>query len=326
MALLKLATLMSDSPDGRLVVVSRDGARFLDAPSPWRNLQAALDQWSQASPALRALAARLEAGDGASLDGHSLAAPLPRAWQWLDGSAFASHGDLMGKLFGGEAQSREIPLMYQGLSNPFLGAHDNVPLPREEDGIDFEGEFGVIVDEVPMGVSVEAAAAHIKLLIQIFDWSLRNFAGQEKKTGFGWIHAKPACSMAPFAVTPDVLGANWRDGRIHLDLAVDWNGLCFGAPDAGAMAFSFARLIAHAAATRRLCAGTVIGSGTVSNENYRSVGSTCIAERRAIEMLDTGAPVTPFMRFGDRVRMEALLPDGVPGPFGAIDQVVVAAV
>ncbi len=161
--------------------------------------------------------------------------------------------------------------------------------------------------------------------MQINDWSLRNFAGREKKTGFGWIHAKPACSMAPFAITPEELGPQWRDGRIHLHLAVDWNGRRFGAPNAGAMGFSFAELIAHAASTRRLCAGTVIGSGTVSNENYREAGSTCIAERRAIEMLDSGAPTTAFMKFGDQVRMEAVLPDGSAGPFGLIEQRVVAA-
>lgn len=320
---MRLATLNSGRPDGDLIVVSDDGQCFLPAPAAWPTLQSALDDWSAASGALAGIAARLEAGEGQSLDQARLAAPLARAWQWLDASAFASHGDLMQKLFGGEPHSREIPLMYQGVSNPFLGPTDDVILPREEDGIDFEGEFGVVVGETPMGVSAEDAAGHIRLVVQINDWSLRNLAWREMKTGFGWIQAKPACAMAPFAVSPDELGPHWRDGRVHLDLTVEWNGQRFGSPNGSAMGFSFPELVAHAAATRRLCAGTVIGSGTVSNSNYRQVGSSCIAERRAIEKLDTGEITTPFMRFGDRVRMEAMTPAGLPGPFGAIDQRVV---
>lgn len=320
---MRLASLNSGGRDGVLIAVSRDGTHFLPAPSAWPTMQSALDVWSSAADDLAEMAVRLETGEGNPLDQARLTAPLPRAWQWLDASAFPSHGDLMQKLFGGDPHSREIPLMYQGLSNPFLGPHDDVVLPREEDGIDFEGEFGVIVDETPMGVSAAEAAAHIKLVVQINDWSLRNLAWREMKTGFGWIQAKPACSMAPFAVTPDELGPCWRDGRVHLDLRVDWNAQRFGAPNGGAMGFSFAELVAHAAATRRLCAGTVVGSGTVSNENYREVGSTCIAERRAVEKLDSGEIVTEFMRFGDRVRMQAMTPDGRVGPFGAIDQRVV---
>jgi fumarylacetoacetate (FAA) hydrolase len=322
---MRLATLSSSGADGALVVVSDDSLRFLPVTGAWPDLQSALDEWSAAAGSLADLAARLRGGEGQSLDQTRLTAPLPRAWQWLDASAFASHGDLMQKLFGGDPHSREIPLMYQGLSNPFLGSREDVILPREEDGIDFEGEFGVIVDETPMGVSAHEAAGHIKLLVQINDWSLRNLAWREMKTGFGWIHGKPACTMAPFAVTPDELGSSWRDGRVCLDLAVELNGQRFGAPNGGAMGFSFPELVAHAAGTRRLCAGTVIGSGTVSNANYHEVGSTCIAERRAIEKLETGEAKTPFMRFNDRVRMEALGPGGLPGPFGAIDQRVVAA-
>jgi fumarylacetoacetate (FAA) hydrolase len=278
-----------------------------------------------ASVLLRALAARLEVGAGEALEGRLLGAPLPRAWQWLDGSAYPSHGDLMQRLFGGEPHSRDIPLMYQGLSNPFLGPTDDVPLPREADGIDFEGEFAVIVDQTPMGVSIAAAAGHIKLLVQVNDWSLRNLAWREMQTGFGWVQAKPACSMAPFAVTPDELGEHWRDGRVHLDLAVRWNGKSFGAPNGGAMGFSFPELVSHAASTRPLCAGTVIGSGTVSNSNSVEVGSTCIAELRAIEKLSRGVVTTEFMKFGDRVRMEAIAPHGEFAPFGAIDQIVIQA-
>jgi fumarylacetoacetate (FAA) hydrolase len=190
---------------------------------------------------------------------------------------------------------------------------------HEEDDIDFEGELGIITDDVPMGISAAEAMGHIKLIVQINDWSLRRLAPAEMKTGFGWIQAKPACSMAPFAVTPDELGDAWQDGRVHLPLTVDWNGERFGNAQAGVMDVGFHELIAHAAATRDLCAGTVIGSGTVSNENFREIGSSCIAERRGIEIVDEGKPRTSFMQFGDRVRMEACGQDG-SSVFGAIDQ------
>lgn len=192
-------------------------------------------------------------------------------------------------------------------------------MPSEEDGIDFEGEFGIVTDAVSMGTRPAEARRHIRLIVQINDWSLRKLAPIEMKTGFGWIQAKPACSMAPVAVTPDELGECWRDARVDLPLLVDWNGARFGAADGYAMSVGFDELVAHAAYSRDLVAGTVIGSGTVSNDNYREVGSSCIAERRAIEMIDLGEPKTGFMRFGDRVRMEARLPDGTP-LFGAIDQ------
>jgi fumarylacetoacetate (FAA) hydrolase len=194
-----------------------------------------------------------------------------------------------------------------------------VDLPTEDPDIDFEGEFGVIVDDVPMGTGDADAMHHIRLVVQINDWSLRKLAGPEMRTGFGWVQAKPACSVAPFAVTPEELGSAWAAGRVCLDLLVDWNGERFGAANGAAMGVGFHELIAHAAATRDLCAGTIIGSGTVSNENYREIGSSCIAERRGIEIVDDGAPRTGFMKFGDRVRMEALGPDGV-SVFGAIDQ------
>jgi fumarylacetoacetate (FAA) hydrolase len=226
--------------------------------------------------------------------------------------------------FGHDALPGDKPLMYQGLSDPFLGPVEDVRLPDEAHGIDFEGEFGVIVDFVPMGTGPAEAMAHIKLIVQINDWSLRALAVPEMKTGFGWIQAKPACSMAPFAVTPDVLGDGWRDGRVCLDLAVEWNGEPFGRANGREMGFGFHELIAHAAATRDLAAGTVIGSGTVANADYASVGSSCISERRAIEIIAGGKPETPFRRFGDRVRMEARAADG-SAPFGAIDQGVVRA-
>ncbi len=215
------------------------------------------------------------------------------------------------------------PLMYQGMSHQFLGPHENASFPSEADGIDFEGEFGVITDAVPMGVTAKEAAGHIKLIVQINDWSLRVIAPAEMKTGFGWVRAKPACSVAPFAVTPDELGEAWCESRVCLDLRVDWNGQRFGAANGRAMDFGFDELVAHAAYSRNLPAGTLIGSGTVSNENCREVGSSCIAERRGIELIDQGAPKTEFMRFGDRLRMEAGPVNGC-SPFGVIDQQVVS--
>ena len=312
---MRLATLKDGSPDGRLVCVSPDGARC--APAPVNTLQAALEDWSSLVPALAAVNAFPDL-----LPTDRLAAPLPRAWQWLDGSAFPSHGALMSKVFKKEEDSRDRPLMYQGLSDRFLGPRDDVPVPDESLGIDFEGEFGVITDAVPMGTSATDALKHIRLLVQINDWSLRTLAPVEMKTGFGWIQAKPACSMAPFAVTPDEIGGAWGEGRVGLDLLVDWNGSRFGAANGGPMAFGFHELVAHAARTRHLVAGTIIGSGTVSNENFRQVGSSCIAERRGIELVDDGEARTAYMRFGDTVRMRAVTSDGRE-PFGAIDQKVV---
>jgi len=321
---MKLATLARGGRDGSLIVVSTDCSRWLAAEEIAATLQAALDDWAGCEPGLRALAARLESGEGLPLAGEMLAAPLPRAWQWLDGSAFPSHGELMQLAFGLPPIETDLPLMYQGLSHQFLGPADDVPFPSEEDGIDFEGEFGVITDEVPMGVTAQDALGHIKLIVQINDWSLRAIAPIEMKTGFGWIQAKPACSVAPFAATPDELGPAWRDGRVCLDLAIDLNGARFGNANGAAMAFGFHDLVAHAARTRCLPAGTIIGSGTVSNPDFRVVGSSCISERRGIEMIDQGVPRTGFMRFGDRVRMEARLPDGSP-LFGTIDQRVIAS-
>ena len=320
---MKLATLRGPGPDGRLVVVSRDGLRSLPADSIARTLQQALEEWNSVAARLKQLSEALQRGEGEALDASLLTAPLPRTWQWLDGSAFPTHGALMQKAFNLPPIETDAPLMYQGMSHQFLGPHDDVPLPSEADGIDFEGEFAVITDAVPMGVSVKEAADHIKLIVQLNDWSLRVLAPVEMKTGFGWVRAKPACSVAPFAVTPEELGPAWRDSRVCLDLRIDWNGERFGAANGSAMGFGFDELVAHAAYSRSLPAGTILGSGTVSNENCREVGSSCIAERRGIEVIDLGAPKTGFMRFGERVRMEA---EPVAGcsPFGAIDQRVVA--
>jgi fumarylacetoacetate (FAA) hydrolase len=230
----------------------------------------------------------------------------------------------MAKVFGIRNPQSERPLMYQGMSHQFLSANEDVPFRSETDGIDFEGEFGVITDEVPRGATAAAAAGHIKLIVLINDWSLRTLAPIEMKTGFGWVQAKPACSAAPLAVTADELGAAWCEGRVALPLQVWLNGCKFGAANGREMGFSFGELMAHAAATRSLCPGTVIGSGTVSNENYRQIGSSCIAERRAIETVDEGSPRTPYMRFGDSVRMEAVGPGGET-VFGVLEQRVVSS-
>jgi fumarylacetoacetate (FAA) hydrolase len=326
--IMKLSTFDNGTRDGFLVVVSADNDRAASATGIVATMQEALERWTEVQPRLQALNDALERGavtDVLNFAEAKIMAPLPRAWQWLDGSAFDSHGELMSKVFGIDPAPRDRPLMYQGISDQFIGPYDDVVMPSEADGIDFEGEFGVIVDEVPMGVTPEQAAAHIRLIVQINDWSLRAIAPIEMKTGFGWVQAKPPCSVAPIAVTPDELGENWRDGRVDLPLLVDWNGRRFGAANGYPMSFSFPELVAHAARSRKLCAGTIIGSGTVSNENYREVGSSCIAERRGIELFDEGLARTPFMAFGDTVRMEARTAENDP-LFGAIEQRVVSVV
>ena len=315
---MKLATLANGTPDGELVVVSADGEHYA-RPAQAMTLQHVIETWVEAYTELESVGASLADGGGESTGNVVFAAPLPRAWQWLDGSAFDAHGELMQQAFRLDPIEHDKPLMYQGMSHIFYGPNDDIPFPREEDGIDFEGEFGVIVDEVPMGTDASAAMQHIKLLVQINDWSLRTIAPKEMKTGFGWVLAKPACSLAPFAVTPDELGDSWQDGRVHLNLECRWNDERFGNAHGGDMSVGFHELVAHAAATRSLCAGTIIGSGTVANDNCREIGSSCISERRGIEIVDHGEPSTPYMSFGDSVFMEARTQDGGV-LFGAINQ------
>ncbi len=317
---MKLATIANGTRDGQLVVVSRDLQRYQPAGDLAPTLQYALENWSSVAADLIARYERLCAGEGGqSFQQARVRAPLPRAYQWLDASAFASHGLLMAKAFGREPHDVAFPLMYQGASDSFLGARDDIVLPREEDGIDFEAEIGVITGDVPMGTKAREAEAHIRLFVLINDVSLRVLAPVEMATGFGWIRAKPSSSFAPVAITPDELGRSLRDGRVHLPVNVWWNGKPFGRPNAGEMAYSFSELIEHAASTRSLSAGTIIGSGTVSNYASSEEGSACIAERRAIEMIGQGAPKTGYMRFGDRVRIEMLDAAGQP-LFGAIEQ------
>ena len=319
---MMFATMRDGSADGRLVIVSSDHARYVHGPVA--TLQQLLENYDEHAAALDEAARTLANGGGDALDMDTLIAPLPRAWQWLDGSAFASHGALMQHAFKMPPIETDLPLMYQGMSHQFLSHGEDVPFPTEADGIDFEGEYGIITDAVPMGTAAADAMGHIKLIVQINDWSLRTLAPVEMKTGFGWIQAKPACSIAPVAVTPDELGDAWQNGRVCLPLRVTWNGEDFGHPNGREMSYGFHDLIAHAARTRSLPAGTIIGSGTVSNDDYRAVGSTCVSERRGIEMIDHGAPRTAFLSFGDQVRMEARKDDGAP-LFGVIDQQVVAA-
>jgi len=327
---MKLATLKDGSRDGRLLVVSRDLRRAVAATAIAPTLLAALENWDAVEPKLQSLYAELNAGKvsgAAAIDAAKVHSPLPRTWQWLDASAYHSHGDLLEKVFGmaPPAEKRVVPLMYQGAGDDFVGPTDDMPVPSEAHGIDFEGEVAIIVDRVPMGTTAAAAGRHIKLVMIANDASLRFLAVKDVKTGFGFGQSKPATSFGPAAVTIDELGpGGWRDGRVQLPLHVYWNGKEFGHPHAGEMGFSFEELIAHACQTRNLSAGTIIGSGTVSNRNYREVGSACIAERRGIELEDQGKPVTEFMKFGDRVRIEMLDATG-QSIFGAIDQRYVRA-
>jgi fumarylacetoacetate (FAA) hydrolase len=339
---MKLASLkVSDrrqGRDGRLVVVSRDLTRAVAVPAIAATLQRALDEWAAVSPALQDAFQALNAGgvDGEfAFDQAACAAPLPRAYQWADGSAYVNHVELVRKARGAEMPERfwREPLIYQGGSDDFIGGRDHVPLRSDDWGIDFEAEIAVITDDVPMGTLADRAAGHVKLLMLVNDVSLRGLIPAELEKGFGFYQSKPASSCSPLAVTPDELGEAWRDAKVHLPLLTHFNGQLFGKPNAGEdMTFSFADLIAHAAHTRNLGAGTIIGSGTVSNRQGTGhgsaiadggVGYSCIAELRMIETIRDGSPATPFMAFGDRVRMEMLDEQG-HSIFGAIDQRVVA--
>jgi fumarylacetoacetate (FAA) hydrolase len=326
---MKFASLKDGSLDGRLLVVSQDLRQAVAADGIALSLLDAVQRWPQVQGPLQQVSAALNAGrasDARPFDPAACAAPLPRAPQWLDASAFLNHGRLMEQAFNTPPIPLfdSVPVMYQGASDDFLGPQDDVPLPSEADGIDFEGEFGVVCGPVPMGVTPAAALDCVRLIVQINDWSLRVLGPHEMKTGFGFLQAKPSTAFAPVAVTPDELGPAWQAGRVALALQVQWNGARFGAPHGSEMNFDFGQLIAHAARTRRLAAGTVIGSGTVSNRS-RHAGSACIAERRVIEKIDQGEIRTGYMRFGDRVRMQAMFDDGRDGPFGVIDQRVVQA-
>lgn len=321
---MKLASLKDGGRDGTLVVVSEDLSRAVRVPALAATLQQALEQWDSVSGHLRKVYEGLNSGalgDGFAFDQAACASPLPRSFQWLDGSAYVNHVELVRKSRGvamPESFWRD-PLMYQGASDSFAGPRDAMLLPDETHGIDFEAEIAVITDDVPMGITPEKAAAHIKLIVLVNDVSLRFVAQEELTKGFGFLQSKPATSFSPLAVTPDALGDAWREGKVHLPLITHYNGVLFGKPNAGVdMVFDFPTLIAHAAKTRFLSAGTIIGSGTVSNKD-RSVGSSCIVEKRTLEVLESGGAVTPFMKFGDTVKIEMMDALG-RSIFGAIEQ------
>ncbi|MDB6013763.1 MAG: Fumarylacetoacetate hydrolase family protein [Gammaproteobacteria bacterium] len=323
---MKLATLKDGTRDGRLVVVSRDLQRAAYADGIAPTLLNALERWGLVERPLRVLYDQVNAaraGAPFEFDVRKAMAPLPRCYQWLDGSAFASHGRLMERAFatGVKNSYDRDPLLYQGASDDFIGPCDEVALPSEADNMDFEGEVAIVTDEVPMGTGALDAASHIKLLMLVNDVSLRTHAVREMKTGFGWIQAKPSTAFSPVAVTPDELGAAWVGGRVELALRVERDGEWFGQPNGREMAFGFPELLRYASYSRRLRPGAIIGSGTFSNED-RAAGSACITERRAIELIETGQAKTPFMRFGERVRIEMLAADG-RSIFGAIDQAYV---
>jgi fumarylacetoacetate (FAA) hydrolase len=329
---MKLASLKSGGRDGTLVVVDRTLHKAVAVPRIAATLQQAIEHWDVLAPELDRVYRQLNEGgadeafacDTFAFDSGKLAAPLPRAYQWADASAYVVHVELVRKARGAELPSNfwTDPLMYQGGSDKFIGPCDDIEATSEDWGIDFEAEVAVVTDDVPMGSNARQARDHIKLLLLVNDVSARNLIPNELAKGFGFFHGKPATAFSPVAVTPDELGDAWDGAKVSLPLVSTFNGARFGTPQAGVdMTFDFPRLIEHAAATRHLGAGTIVGSGTVANKD-RSVGSSCIAERRMIETLEQGGPVTPFMKFGDRIRIEMLDKNG-HSVFGAIDQKVV---
>ena len=329
---MRLASLKGGR-DGCLVVVSNDLTHCVSAAAVAPTLQAALDDWANARPALEAIAKELEAGGGDTFDQAACASPLPRAYQWADGSAYVNHVELVRKARGAEmpASFWTDPLMYQGGSDSFLGPREDIPMADEAWGIDFEAEVTVVTDDVPMGVSAADAVDHIQLIMLVNDVSLRNLIPGELGKGFGFFQSKPSSAFSPIAITPDELGSSWSGGKVHLPLLSTLNDKAIGKPEAGVdMTFDFGQLIAHAAKSRPLSAGCIIGSGTVSNKlddgpgkhiADGGVGYSCIAEIRTIETINDGKPSTSFMQFGDSIRIEMNDANGA-SIFGTIDQVV----
>ena len=324
---MKLATLQDGSRDGQLVVVSRDLASAHFASGIATRLQQVLDDWNYLSPQLEDLYATLNGGKARhafAFDARQCMAPLPRAYQWADGSAYLNHVELVRRARGATVPESFYvdPLMYQGGSDDLLGATQDAAFADEAWGIDFEAEVAVVTADVAQGTSAEQALESVRLLMLANDWSLRNLIPGELAKGFGFLQAKPATAFSPVAVTPDELGAAWRGGRVHLTLDSHWNGRSVGRCEAGPeMTFHFGQLIAHVARTRRLRAGSIVGSGTVSNKDW-SHGWSCVAEVRAIETIEHGAAKTEFMKFGDSIRIEMMGADGA-SLFGAIEQRVV---
>ena len=326
---MKLASLKAGGRDGVLVVVSRDLTRAVAVGDIATTLQEALDDWPQTGPLLQEVAVHLENGRIAgefAFDQAAAASPLPRAHHWVDGSAYVNHVELVRKARGAELPESfwHDPLVYQGGADDFLGPREDIPVASEDYGIDMEAETAVITDDVPMQTPADRAAGHIQLVMLVNDVSLRNLIPAELAKGFGFYQSKPATAFSPVAVTPDELGDAFRGGVIHLPLRTWLNGELLGEPDCGVdMTFNFHQLIEHVTRTRRLGAGTIIGSGTISNYD-RSKGSSCLAEKRMLETIEHGKPLTPFMKFGDVVRIEMLDRTG-NSIFGAIEQRVVQA-
>ena len=323
---MKLATLKDGTRDGTLIVVSRDLKHAIKADDIAPTLQAALDDWDYASPQLTDRYDALNRAPGSrafDFDPKQCASPLPRAYQWADGSGYLSHAERLRKARGADMPKgyRSDPLMYQGGSDAFLGPCDDIMFESEDWGIDVEGELAVITGDVPMGTTAKKAGEHIRLVMLVNDVSLRNLAAAEIAKGFGFFQSKPSSTFSPTALTPDEFGPAWDGGKVNLPLLVEVNGKTLGRPSAGVdMTFEFPRLIAYAARTRPLAAGTIVGSGTVSNAD-RSAGVACIAEKRALETIADGAASTPFLKFGDCVRIE-MLDAGGYSLFGAIEQQV----
>jgi len=325
---MKLASLRSGGRDGTLVVVTRDGSRYATAAAIAPTLQAALDDWARCEPKLRALAGELADGRAPSqpLDVRALHAPLPRAYEWVDGSAFLNHVILVRKARGAEPPEtlRSDPLVYQGGSGVLLAPTDDIPLVDAGWGLDFESEVCVVLDDTPLGTRAAGAGAHVKLVMLANDVTLRSLVPTELAKSFGFFQSKPATAFSPFAVTPDELGDAWQGGRVHGRVRTTYNGTVVGDCDAGPeMHFSFFDLVQHLCKTRAFTAGTIVGSGTVSNAD-RARGISCLAERRMIETIEKGKPETPFMKAGDTVEIEMRAPDGT-SVFGRIAQKVVQA-
>ncbi|NBB83224.1 MAG: 2-keto-4-pentenoate hydratase [Alphaproteobacteria bacterium] len=333
---MKLASLKDGGRDGTLVVVDRTLGLAKPVPGIAPTLQAALEDWASVEPELRSVARLLDQGEGGAgtfdfaeaLAAGRVHSPLPRAYQWLDGSAYVTHVELVRKARGADLPESfwTDPLMYQGASDSFIGPRDAIVAVDESHGIDFESEVAVITDDVPMGIDAETARRHIKLVMLVDDVSARGLIPAELAKGFGFVHGKPASAFSPVAVTPDALGEAWDGAKLHRPLVTTLNGREFGHPNAGVdMTFDFGQLIAHAAKTRHLAAGTIIGSGTVANNAAQQpgsdIGSSCLAERRMLETLHAGEAKTPFLRFGDTVRIEMRDGDG-RSIFGAIEQTV----
>jgi len=323
---LKLASLKAGGRDGTLIVVNRDLTQFVAVADVAETLQQAIDDWSNAAPRLNAISQALNLGRceaSQTLDYTALASPFPRAYEFMDGSAYLPHVERVRRARGAEVPESfyQDPLMYQATSAGFLGPRDPVPVVSEEYGIDFEAEVIVVTNDVPMAVTAAQAADHIQLVGLVNDVSLRNLIPGELAKGFGFVQSKPRSALSPVLVTPDELGDAWQDCVLHLPLRSWLNGERFGAPEAGVdMQFNFAELVAHAAKTRPLSAGTIVGSGTIANED-ESLGASCLAERRMLEIIAGGEPQTPFMSFGDSVRIEMLDNEG-RSIFGAIEQVI----